>query len=179
MRPDCRAADVRLAAAAPLPSLRPQGSEAVHGPRAQARDGPRPARGALVPLPAPPRDRRVPLAPRGPPRHQGAEGCHRRRCRRHHAALPCAPPAAPQYSHKPVRCAFGAAAPRSLRVHALPFPPPATGVLKVADFGLARTYAVPLRPYTHEVRRRGTFFARMGRPRAHQPILHSPFVCRL
>ncbi len=27
----------------------------------------------------------------------------------------------------------------------------ATGVLKLADFGLARPYAVPLRPYTHEV----------------------------
>jgi serine/threonine protein kinase len=27
----------------------------------------------------------------------------------------------------------------------------ASGVLKLADFGLARTYAVPLRPYTHEV----------------------------
>ena len=26
-----------------------------------------------------------------------------------------------------------------------------SGVLKLADFGLARTYAVPLRPYTHEV----------------------------
>ncbi len=27
----------------------------------------------------------------------------------------------------------------------------ANGTLKLADFGLARTYAIPLRPYTHEV----------------------------
>ena len=26
-----------------------------------------------------------------------------------------------------------------------------TGVLKVADFGLARTFSIPIRPYTHEV----------------------------
>ncbi len=25
------------------------------------------------------------------------------------------------------------------------------GVLKVADFGLARTFSIPIRPYTHEV----------------------------
>jgi serine/threonine protein kinase len=27
-----------------------------------------------------------------------------------------------------------------------------TGVLKIADFGLARAFSVPLRKYTHEVR---------------------------
>lgn len=26
------------------------------------------------------------------------------------------------------------------------------GTLKIADFGLARAFAVPMRPYTHEVR---------------------------
>lgn len=29
----------------------------------------------------------------------------------------------------------------------------ADGRLKLADFGLARTFAIPLKPYTHEVRR--------------------------
>ncbi|KAG5457617.1 MAG: kinase-like domain-containing protein [Olpidium bornovanus] len=30
-----------------------------------------------------------------------------------------------------------------------------TGIIKLADFGLARAFGVPLRPYTHEVRRIG------------------------
>lgn len=35
-------------------------------------------------------------------------------------------------------------------------------MIKLADFGLARAFSIPVRTYTHEVRRSLAFFIRLG-----------------
>ena len=47
---------------------------------------------------------------------------------------------------------------------------PKRGTLKLADFGLARAFTVPLRTYTHEVRARPTPDARRREPAYRRPV---------